>query len=185
MLEVNRNLLNNGYLNKAFDSNVPRFGNGVYFSVNSLFQNVRLNNMINLIYTRGFHVIRFWFTDEVNCECDEIDYMIPYDIEYNDISRYNSVILEDYMKFLRPHLDPNVLDGKDWKAECYVRRLTAKEVELLKSEGHDLFILTEEIDVDLKITPVNLPSDNRFIVEKPDIRELRKHRAYKVPRGKR
>ena len=119
----------------AFDSNIPRFGNSVFFTVTDTRPNIRFNNMIKMIYVPAYWVVTVWFKDKLNNEEWELEWMMNFLIDYNGVPQFVSQILGAHINALTTGLDSNDISGKDWTAEILIRRLTNREIDMYKEMG--------------------------------------------------
>ena len=161
----------------VFDSNIPRHGNGVYFSVNDRHPNVRFNNIVKMIYVPANWAIRIWFNDRTKNEQWELEWMMNFLIAYNDVTPYISHIIAAFIEEFAPHLDKDNLDATTWTAEVYVRRLTVREMDEYADMGVEFEGERETTSYDLYLHECDDQEPTfDLIPEKPDYQEAVKAR---------
>ena len=157
----------------VFDSNIPKFGNSVFFTVTDVRPNIRFNNMIKMIYVPAFYTVKIWFTNKKNGEQWELEWMFNYLLEYNDIPPYVSKVLGAHINALNADLDHNDISGKDWTSEVLIRRLSNREVEDFEKMGIEFDRCEEPVTTyDIEIHDVDDSEPNYELnPEKPNMKE--------------
>jgi hypothetical protein len=156
----------------VFDSNIPRFGNSVFFTVTDARPNIRFNNMVKMIYVPAFWVVTIWFNDKVNNQEWEVEWMLNFLIDYNGTPQFASQILAGVIEDVAPGLDSCDLSGKNWTAEILIRRLSNREVEMYREMGVEFDSDDSPIEsFDVFIHDADEEEEHRFNPEKPSYKE--------------
>ena len=162
----------------AFDSNLPRFGNSVFFTVTENKPNIRFNNMVKMIHQPAYWAVTVWFYDKVKHIAYDLEWMFNCLICYNDVTPFVSRVLGGLIHLECPHLVADDLSGETWTAEILVRRLTVKEMEKYKEYDISFDPLVKgEYDFEIRYHDAS-PLEETIVLnpEKPTFKESIKYR---------
>ena len=115
--------------------NDPRFGNGVHFTITGTTYHVTLNNIDRASASKQLWATTVWFKNKLSGEDVTMDWVMGVYAMFDQVQKYASILLEDYMSLYHAELDFNDDSGTDWEAAISVRALTRREVQTLEEDS--------------------------------------------------